>query len=461
MAGTPHSGAAVRAGSTSAEQTQGHLTAEGVQIVACTFVDLAGVTRVKAVPIGRLADAARYGVGISYVSTVFTVDDQIATSPGYGGPVGDMRLRPDLDALVVFPDAPGWAWAPVNQDSQDLEPMPACPRQTLAKMVAAAADRGLTFSAASEVEFNLLDPDGLPAHHGPGYGARALFDVDDFALDLVEVLTAQGVAVEQFHPEYATSQYEISIAPTDPVRAADNNTLLRTTIIRVARRHGYQVSFAPRATAHEVGNGCHLHISAWADGRNLMAGGDGHVGMTTTAESFVAGVLQHLPELSAVLTPSVVSYARLQPTHWSAPFTCWGPENREAALRCIAGSVGTRARNANVEVKPIDGTANQYLVMTVVIAAGLDGIDHDLRLPRPLTVDPATVPDEERSDRGIDRLPVDLAQAIERLAASDVVRAAFGEAMFDAFLAVRRLEWATFGGTDLDELVDTHRWRYG
>ena len=127
-----------------AEEAQAALTEAGVRLVACTFVDLAGVARIKGVPVERFADAVRHGVGMSYVSTVFTVDDQIASSPGFDSPTGDMRLRPDPNAVVVLDDAPGWAWAPVNQDSQDLQPMSGCPRAALSAAVDRAAVDGLS-----------------------------------------------------------------------------------------------------------------------------------------------------------------------------------------------------------------------------------------------------------------------------------------------------------------------------
>jgi glutamine synthetase len=472
-------GSSLPASDASPEDVQARLAGDGVRLVACTFIDLAGVTRVKVIPVARLASAIRYGIGISYVSTVFAVDDAIAKSPGFDTPTGDMRLRPDPDAVVVLPDAPGWAWAPVNQDTQDLDPMPACPRRTLQNAEAAAAAQGLSFLMAAEVEFSLFDTDGQPVHRGPGYGARALLEAGDFPLDLVDVLSTMGLALEQFHPEYATGQYEISIAPDSPVRAADRLALLRATIVRVARCHGYQVSFAPAAMAGEVGNGCHLHFSAWSDGRNfasretragvsaeprpmnLMSNGDGPFGMTATAEALAAGVLQHLPDLSALLTPSVISYERLQPSHWAGPFTTWGPENREAALRFICGSAGTRSQSANFELKPIDGAANPYLSMAAVIVAGLDGLDRGLRLPDPVTVDPATLSEDDRASRGIHRLPADLQEAIERFASSTFVRAMLGDPLFEAFLAVRRLEWETFGTHDVADVIDAHRWRYG
>lgn len=444
-----------------ASRAQAELAAQGVELVAGSFVDLAGVGRVKGVPVDRFAAFAEHGVGMSYVSTVFTVDDQIVPSPGYDTPTGDMRLLPDLDALVVAPDIDGWAWVPVDQRDQDLEPMPTCPRHTLARVVATAQQADLTFRMATEVEFTLLDPSLAPSRRGPGYGARALADVAGFAVDLLSVLRAQGLQVEQFHPEYATSQYEISIAADAPVRAGDHNALLRATIVRVAARHGQEVSFAPRSTDESPGNGAHLHLSPWTGGRNLLADGDGPADMTDRGESFVAGVLHHLPELTAVLTPSVPSYARLQPTQWAGAFTCWGVENREAALRFVPGSLGTRPAGANVEVKPIDGAANQYLAMAAVIAAGLDGIERGLRLPEPVRADPGTLASQERAARGIHRLPTDLGTAIDRMAGSELVRDAFGEPLFEAFLAVRRREWETFGDLDLSDQVRAHRLRYG
>jgi glutamine synthetase len=335
------------------------------------------------------------------------------------------------------------------------------PRAALSAVVGRAAQQGLTFRAAFEVEFNLLDADGRPAHRGPGYGARALFDAGDFAVDLVAVLGAQGLAVQQIHPEYTASQYEVSIASAPPVSAADRHSLLRATIVRVARRHGYEVSFAPVALEGTVGNGSHVHLSAWRDDRNLMHGGDGPCGMTRTGEAFAAGVLDHLPDLSAVLTPSVLSYVRLEPSHWSAPFTCWGPENREAALRYVGGSAGTRARAANIEVKPLDASANPYVAQAVIIAAGMDGVARDLRLPEPLLVDPATLGPDEREARGIHRLPTDLDAAIARMSSSSLVRGALGEPLSEAFLAVRRLEWETFGAMELPDVIAAHRWRYG
>lgn len=430
------------------------LQQQGVRLVQCTFVDNAGVTRVKVVPVGRLGSVAEHGVGISYVFAVFAVDDHIAASPGFDGPVGDMRLLPDLDATVALAAAPGYAWAPVRQHDQDMAVMPVCQRSLLERTTATAAEQGLDFKMTYEVEFTLFDLEDRPVHTGPGYSPRALLEVEGFALDLVEALQAQGIDVDQFHPEYALGQCEVSVAPSDPVTAADRYVLLRTTVTQVAKRHLLRVSFAPTAVAGQVGNGCHLHLSAWRDGRNMMTGGDGAAGMTAEGEALTAGVLDHLPSLSGVLTPSAASYARLQPSSWAGAFACWGVENREAALRFIPGSRGQRDRAANVELKSIDGAANAYLAAALVIGAALDGLERGLRLPSPTQVDPATLPDAHR-------LASDLGEAIRRLEESKFVRAQFGDPLFEAFLAVRRLEWETYGEASDDELLAAHRWRYG
>ena len=437
------------------------LEERGVRLVALTFVDNAGVTRVKVVPIEKLAATARRGVGGSYLFAGFAVDDHIALSPGYDTPSGDMRFIPDLSAAVPLAAPPGWAWAPVNQFDQEGNAMPTCQRSVLARAVDAAAARDISAQMTYEVEFTLLAGDGELAHRGPAYGTRALFPAQDFAVALVDALAAEGVEVEQFHPEYAPGQYEISVAPRTPIEAADQYVLLRLTIVRTAATYGYRASFAPIVVEGAVGNGCHLHFSIWYGDRNLMTGGDGREELTEEAEAFVAGVLTRLRESIAIYAPSVVSYSRLQPSHWSGAYTCWGHENREASLRLVKGGFGTCASSANVELKTIDGTSNPYLAAAVLLSAGLEGLAHREKLAPPVQVDPATLAEAERAEGGIVRLPADLLEAIRAFEGSPFVRRALGDDLYGAFLAVRRHEWETYGVAPESDVVAQHRWRYG
>ncbi len=445
------------------------LTDAGVEAVALAFVDPAGVTLVKCIPVHRFDEAVRFGVGLSPVFSVFLVDDQITSSPHIGGPTGDTRLMPDPDGLVALAASPGWALAPVDQRDQEGEEYPACPRTFARRMLKRLAAKGLTLRAAYEMEFFLgtrasggdPEPDPTPAHRGPAYGAIALADVEPFATQLIRALDAQGTGVMQFHPEYSTGQLELSVRDREGIAVADTNLVVRHTIRAAARQHGLAASFAPVVYAGLVGNGQHLHLSLWdRRGRNVFNGGRGPEGMTREAEAFTAGILEALPALTAMTAPSVASYQRLQPHRWSGPWACWGRENREAALRFITGMVGSRPEAANLEVKAMDPAANPYLALGAILAAGIDGVERGLSLPDPVLVDPASISAAKRRAMGIRQLPSSLGAAIRELERSAMLREAMGDVLFDAFLATRRAERATYEGQDPEAVVRAVRWRY-
>jgi glutamine synthetase len=439
------------------------LSAHGVRAVALSQVDNAGVARVKTVPVSFLERAVRYGIGMSPVFEVFMVNDSITSSDEVGGPVGDLRLMPDPWALRTLAAQPGWAWAPVDKHTQDGEVYPGCQRTFAKRQVARAADAGIELRMTFELEWFQARHDSeaeSPIHRGPAYGLSVLATISDYARDLIAALEEEGVGVDQFHPEYAMGQLEVSVPPTDPVGAADTTVLVRQTIRGVAATHGMRASFSPVVIANHVGNGGHVHFSLWRDGVNLFAGGQGPYGMTEAGEAFVAGVLAELPALVAVGSPSVPSYLRLIPSHWAGAFACWGRENREAAIRFITGMVGTRETAANAEVKCFDASANPYLAVGTLIAAGLAGVERDLRLPDEVTVDPAALSDTELADRGIQRLPRSVEEALSHLEKSDVLRDAMGPMLFGPFTAVRRAEAEAFAGQEPEAVVAAHRWRY-
>ena len=174
----------------------------------------------------------------------------------------------------------------------------------------------------------------------------------------------------------------------------------------------------------------------------------------------MAGVLDALPALVAVTAPSCVSYLRLQPQHWSGAMRCWGTENREASLRFIAGTTPASAGSANMEVKPVDGTANTYLALGAVLAAGIAGIESGERLPPSTEEDPLLLSAEEQEARGIRQLPASLPEAADELSESVVLQEAMGDFLFQVFLATRRGEAEQYEGFDDDRLMRALRWRY-
>ncbi|HEY1331890.1 MAG TPA: glutamine synthetase family protein [Actinomycetota bacterium] len=440
------------------------LPGQGVRSLAMTVVDNGGITRVKTVPVSLFERTARFGVGLTPVFEVGMVNDYFTSSPEINGPAGDLRLLPDPSAVRVLAAQPGWAWAPADKYTQEGEVWGACQRSFTRRMAERAADMGFDLRFGTEVEwyYGRQEEDGtlVPIHEGPGYSMGVLAQISDLARDLVVAFEEEGVGVDQFHPEYALGQLEISLPPHDPVGAADTNVLVRSTIRAVGLRHGWRTSFSPVVIPGHVGNGGHLHMSVWQDGANLFSGGNGPHGMTEIGESFAAGILAELPALVAVGSPSVASYLRLVPSHWAGVYACWGRENREAALRFVTGMVGSRESAANLEVKCFDLSANPYLAIGATIAAGLEGVERKLRLPAEFVDDPATHSPEELESMGVHRLPSSLADAVSNLERSDVLVEAMGPTLFNSFTAVRKGESETFAGKDPEEIAAAHRWRY-
>ncbi|NGO69071.1 glutamine synthetase family protein [Streptomyces boncukensis] len=458
--------------------TAARLAAAGVRGVALTWVDNAGITRVKSVPAGRLADAVEHGVGMSPVFDVFLVDDSATTSAHIGGPDGDLRLRPDPERLTVLAAQPGWAWAPVDRYEQDGSPYAACQRGFARRMAERALrEHGIELRMGFETEWTVVRG-ALPqpgagldyAATGPAYGMARLVELSDYLRDILEALDAQGVQVLQLHPETAPGQFELSTAPSDPVGAADLAVLVRETVRAVSVQHGLTACFAPVVEADTVGNGGHLHLSLWREGRNLCGGGDGPFGMAPECEAFLAGVLRELPALLALGAPSPASYLRLRPSRWAGAYQCWGLEAREAALRFIAGaphaahSAGTAATaataatagtagTANAEVKCMDQAANPYLAAGGVLAAGLAGLADPAPLPPPAAGDPALT-------GGQPRLPDSLPEALHHFERSAPLREALGEPLFDAVAAVRAAETKLFEGATPLEIAAATRGRY-
>jgi glutamine synthetase len=446
-----------------AEEIAGKLRQEEVHGVVLSYVDTAGITRIKTVPVGRLARAARWGVGMSTVFDVFLSNDLITSTADLGNPDGDLRLVPDLDRLVVLAGQPGWAWAPVDRYTQSGEVWAACQRSFARTMVDQAAAAGLVFKMAIEVEWALGHgdvEDFVPACTGPAYGMTRLIELSDYARDVLAGLDSQGIEVDQLHPEYSDGQFELSVAANDPVGAADDSVLVRQTIRALSQLHGLRTSFAPSVVAGHVGNGGHVHLSAWRDGQNLFAGGAGPHGMTEEGEAIAAGILDLLPALLAIGAPAPASYLRLVPSHWAGVFACWGLETRETALRFVTGNAGIEGTAANLEVKCFDLAANPYLLVGALIAAALDGLGNRRRLPPPVDGDPARFSADELAERGIRRLPTSLEESTGALAASPTLRAALGDTLTDAVLAVRRAEADRFRDATPEEVAAALRWVY-
>lgn len=430
----------------------------GARVLRGTFVDSAGVLRAKQVSIERATIFHSPGLGASPVWVIFCADDGIAFTPNFGV-VGDMRLRADLDAAVALGD--GSAWAPTELVDQDGQPLAFCPRGVLRRQQAAAEAEGLEILAAIEIEFVAFDAmgKGIAGRGGPAYGLAPLLEHGAFINDVHRDFDHAGLSIEQLHAEYGAGQIELSVAPAAPLQAADANILARTLLCQAGRRHGLRLSFSPRPLASGVGNGAHVHLSFVSDGAPLLSGGAGPYGLRDAGAAIVGGFVWWLPEVIGALAPSLLSGLRLQPSHWSGAFACWGLENREAAVRLCAATAGN-PRGANVEVKCIDPSANPYVVNALLVGLARRAVKERVPLPPEITSDPGTMSDDARAQAGVVRLESRQSAMLDALEKSKLAQEILGGALLEALVAVRRHEVDVAQGVSTEELVERFRFTW-
>jgi glutamine synthetase len=423
------------------------LRSAGARLLCGMISDSGGVLRAKAVPAARIEAFGRAGMGASLTWPVFCVDNHVAMTADIGV-TGDLRLVADLAAGVVLDS--GFGWAPADVHTQDGEVSPLCWRDVARRQVSRLAATGVEVRAGYEMEFTVMDSAGARVDDQRGwiaYGAGEFSALSGFATDIVDRLASAGVPVEQVHAEYGVGQYELSLPPRPALAAADAVLLARTVVGRVARERGLLVSFSPMPFSGGIGNGAHLHVSFTRRGVPLLSGGTGPAGLTPGGEHLVAGLVEHLPETIAVLAGSVVSTERLAPGHWSGAFSCWGVENREAAVRLLTATNGN-PHGANVEVKCIDGAANPYLAVGLLLGIATDGLQDGLPLPREVPGDPAALSDREAEQAHLRRLPATLPEVLSAFGTSTVTARILGPQLQSAIVAVRTHELTAYADAD-------------
>jgi glutamine synthetase len=367
---------------------------------------------------------------------------------------------PDWPTLVPLPYAPGHARV-LGDMVLGGQPWALCPRHFLRRQVARAGEMGFQVRAAFENEFFLLrqTPEGLRPADDTVFASTLGMErgrpvLDDLAAELL----AQKIEPELYYPESGPGQHELSIRHAPALAAADRQIAFRETTHAVAARHGLKASFLPKIFADKAGSGCHLHLSLYRGDQSAFADPHGVGGLSAVGLGFIAGLLQHLPALMALTTPSSNSYRRIKPHFWSGAFRCWGLDNREAAVRVPTNPAGTGTEH--FELKTVDASANPYLALGAVLAAGLHGVARGLKPGEPVAVDPGLLSEAERQQRGIDPLPSNLGLAVEQLRRDPLLLDALGQPLARAFLAVRVAEWQFLGGLEFDKEVELLLERY-
>src|SRR5256712_238841 len=438
--------------------------AAGLRLVRFLYCDNDGIIRGKSSGMSGLIDRLESGIGLTVAMQAFTMLDHLASVDGMG-PVGEIRLVPDPTTFTVAPYAPHTGTVLVDMQTLDGQPYAADGRAFLKRMIARAAEQDLALLAAFEPEWSLATRNGdqySPIDESGCFTPTGMNVAAPVIDQVVAALESQGMTVEQYYAELGWGPQGLSIRHAPALQAADHHILYRETVRGVALKHGRYASFAPKPWGDQAGNGCHLHFSGWTKDQrvNRFYDAGGEYNLSTLARQFMAGILDHLPALVALTCASVNSYRRLQPQMWASAYRAWGPDNREGALRVASPFRGHEAESTNVELKSSDSSANPYISLAGVMAAGLNGIERQLTPPPPVTVHPPTPAESERQAIGADRLPQSLKDAIGNLKRDATLTEALGERLATSYIAVKELDIEAFAAADEAFEFRQHIYKY-
>ncbi len=414
--------------------------------------DLAGIVRGKGFPAAELPGRLRKGIGLTHSNIMMSAFGPIYETPF--GTQGDLMLVPDPSTKVEveFPESTAERFYLGDILNTDETPWQCCPRDFLRRALAALEkEAGLTLLAAFEQEFVFT---GVERRPGATYALDAWRRQDSFGEHYMAALRAAGLTPDSFLPEYGVRQYEVTIAPARGLRAADEAVIQREMARAVAHRLGHRAIFAPILDPNGVGNGTHIHFSL-RDGADQPVLHDAArpYRLSVVGEHFVAGVLHHLPVLTAITAPSAASYFRLRPNRWAPTWANIGLQDRGASLRvCPVFGNNDPAPQFNVEYRVADASASPYLALGALIQAGVDGIQRKRTLPAPSERDFWEMSDAERAAAGVRPLPRSLGEALDGLAASPEARDWFGNKFFEVYLQFKRAELRVVEGLDDAEI---------
>jgi len=420
--------------------------AADIDLTRIVFVNNSGVPRGRVVDTDGLESALADGVNVTQAMQSFNALDRLAPEGRYG-PAGEVRIVPDPETFTDLPydDRAGLLLADLH--SLDGKPWAAGPRAQLREYLDDLAEEGYVPKTAFESEYYLIEeteegPE--PFDNSTCFSTDGMRSAHDVILDTVDALEQQGMSLAVYYPEYGPGQQELVIEHESGVAAPDDYIRFKETVAAVARDHGIGATFRPKPFPQLPGSGCHTHLSLWQDEENVLYDPDvdGRYPLSERGRHFVGGILEHTPALLALTAPTVESYDRLAPGMWSSAYVCWGQDNREAAVRVPSVDTEDPEATTRIEFKPVDNTINPYLVQYGLLVAGLDGIERELDPGEPLDQDPGTLDEQEREARGYERFPTTLAEAVDALDEDDTLRTAMGDTLVDAYVEVKRSEWA-------------------
>jgi len=411
---------------------------QGVNFIRMWFSDVLGFLKSFTITVGELEEALANGVGFdgSSIEGFARIDES------------DMIALPDPNTFTLLP------WRPLEHATARMfcdicwpggQPFDGDPRYVLKRNLKRAADMGYTCYVGPELEyFYFQNAEGTKPLDQGGYFDLTPPDVaSDLRRETVLTLEQVGIAVEYSHHEGAPSQHEIDLKYTDALTMADNVMTYRIVVKQIAQKYGVYATFMPKPILGVNGNGMHVHMSLFRGDRNAFFDKDDPYHLSKVGKCFLAGLLRHAAEITAVTSQWVNSYKRLIPGYEAPVYITWARRNRSDLIRIPEYQPG-REKATRIELRSPDPACNPYLAFSVMLAAGLEGIEKKYPLPEPAEENAFEMKPEERERRGIGTLPGSLAEAIQLTEGSEVVRKALGDHVFHTFIQNKRIEWDNY-----------------
>ena len=423
-----------------------------VKFIRLWFTDILGMLKSFAITVEELENALTQGMGFdgSSIQGFARIDES------------DMVAKPDPDTFQLLP------WRPKERNAVarmfcDIsrpggEPFEGDPMYVLKKNLKRAADMGYTFYVGPELEyFYFRDSKSTEVLDQGGYFDMTPLDTaSDLRRETVLNLEKMGIGVEYSHHEVAPSQHEIDMRYTDALTMANNVMTYRLVVKQVALSHGVYATFMPKPVFGINGSGMHVHQSLFKNGHNAFFDANDPYNLSKTAKCYIAGLLKHAPELTSVTNQWVNSYRRLIPGYEAPVYLSWARRNRSDLIRVPEYQPG-KENSTRIEFRSPDPACNPYFAFSVMLAAGLEGIEKEYEIPAPIEENVYEMTEEERKRRNIGTLPGSLWEAIKLTEESDVVRKALGEHVFDAFIQNKKIEWELYRsqvtGYELDKYL--------
>ncbi|WKB34805.1 type I glutamate--ammonia ligase [Terrilactibacillus sp. S3-3] len=413
---------------------------ENVKFIRLQFTDLLGIIKNVEIPVDQLEKALDNKIMFdgSSIEGFVRIEES------------DMLLYPDYDTWVVFPwTAEKGKVARLICDiyNPDRTPFAGDPRSVLKRQLKEMEALGFThFNIGPEPEFFLfkMDENGEPTlelNDNGGYFDLAPTDLgENCRRDIVLELEDMGFEIEASHHEVAPGQHEIDFKYAHAVTTCDNIQTFKLVVKTIARQHGLHATFMPKPLFGVNGSGMHANMSLFKGKNNAFFDESTETGLSETATQFIAGVIKHARSFTAITNPTVNSFKRLVPGYEAPSYVAWSLRNRSPLIRIPA----SRGLSTRIEVRSVDPSTNPYLAMTVMLAAGLDGIKNKLTPPTPIDRNIYVMDQEEREKLGIHDLPATLKEAIEVMNADPIITAALGDHVLSRFNEAKEIEWDMF-----------------